>query len=168
MKRAVKPLLLRLALAALLCGAATAAQAHRFHAGIADISFNQASGSVEVVHTYMAHDIEALLSGLAGRPVDLTRPEDEALLRKYLEQRFYLLGADGARLPLKWVGMTANVESVVLYQELEGTTLAQVARVHDAVLSDLLPRQANTVNVRAGGQVRSLAFDAKTVERRIR
>jgi hypothetical protein len=158
----------RLALAALLCCASAASQAHRFHAGMTEISFNQNSGSVEVVHTYMAHDIEALLAKLAGRQVDLTRPEDEALLRNYLEQRFYLLAADGARLPLKWVGMTANVDSVVLYRELEGTPLARVARVHDEVLVDVLPRQANTVNVRADGAIGSLTFDAKTVERRIR
>jgi len=164
----MKPLLARLVLAALLCGAGAPCQAHRFHAGIADISYNQHSASVEVVHTYMAHDIEALLAGLAGRRVDLSRPEDEALLRAYLEQRFYLLDANGSRLPLTWVGMTAGVQSVVLYQELAGTPPARVARVHDAVLSDLLPRQANTVNLRFGGAVRSLAFDAKTVERRIR
>jgi hypothetical protein len=158
----------RLALAALLCCASAASQAHRFHAGIADISFNRNSGSVEVVHTYMAHDIEALLATLAGRQVDLTRPEDEALLRTYLEQRFYLLGPAGVRLPLRWVGMTANVDSVVLYQELEGTPLARVERVHDEVLVDVLPRQVNTVNVRGDGAIGSLAFDAKTVERRIR
>ena len=158
----------RLVLAALLCGAGAQSQAHRFHAGIADMSFNQRSGSVEVVHTYMAHDIEALLVKLAGRRVDLAGPDAEALLRAYLERRFYLLGADGAKLPLTWIGMTADAQSVVLYQELAGTPPAQVARVHNAVLSDLLPGQANTVNLRLGGAVRSLAFDAKTVEQRAR
>jgi hypothetical protein len=159
---------LRLVLAALLCCVGVAAKAHRFQLGIAEITFNRNTGSVEVVHTYMAHDIEALLAALAGRQVDLSRPEDEALLRKYVEERFYLLAADGARLPLKWVGMTANVDSVVLYQELAGTPLARVAAVHDAVLTDVLARQANTVNVNSDGQVRTLAFDAKTPERRIK
>jgi len=158
----------RLALALLLCGACAFAQAHRFQAGLAEISFNHNSGSVEVVHTYMAHDIEALLAGIAGRQVDLSQPEDEAMLRAYVEQRFYLQGTDGARLPLKWVGMQAGVDSVVVYQELEKTALAQVALVHDEVLSDVLPRQANTVNINTDGAVRSLTFDAKTRERRIR
>lgn len=161
-------LLLRVALAALLCGAGATAQAHRFHAGIAELSFNQASGSIEVVHTYMAHDIEALLATLAGHQLDLAGPEAEALLRTYLEQRFYLLAADGKRLPLTWVGMTAGIDSVVVYQELPATSPAQLARVHDEVLLDLLPRQVNTVNLRAGGLSGTLSFDAKTVERRIR
>jgi hypothetical protein len=164
----MKASMLHLTMAALLCSASGAAWAHRFQAGIADISFNEKSGSIEVVHTYMAHDIEALLASLAGRQVDLGRPDDEALLRTYVDRHFYLLGADGARLPLKWLGMTANVDSVVLYQELEATPLARVARVHDGVLADVLPRQANTVNVREQGQIRSLMFDAQTMERRIR
>jgi hypothetical protein len=159
---------LRLAVAALLCCASMAAQAHRFQAGIAEISFNQHSGSVEVVHTYMAHDIEALLATLAGRQVDLSRPDDEALLRTYVEQHFYLQDADGARLPLKWVGMSASIDSVVLYQELPATPLARVALVHDAVLADVLPRQANTVNITLDGQIRTLAFDAKTRDRKVR
>ena len=41
--------------------------------------------------------------------------------------------------------MAANVDSVVIYQELPATTLDKVERVHDDVLTDLLPRQANTV-----------------------
>ncbi len=164
----MKRLLTRVALAAMLACAAAAAQAHRFHAGIAELSFNQTSGSIEVVHTYMAHDVEALLAQLAGRQLELAGPEAEALLRAYVEQRFYLLAGDGKRLPLAWVGITAGVDSVVVYQELPGTQLAQVARVHDEVLFDVLPRQVNTVNLRSKGQVRTLSFDAKTVERRIR
>ena len=164
----MKPALLRLALVTLLACASVPSLAHRFHFGIAAIAFNPQTGSVEVVHTYMAHDIEALLATLSKGQVDLTRPEDEALLRKYVEERFYLLADDGARLPLKWIGMKASVNSVELYQELENTPLAKVARVHDAVLSDFLPRQSNTVNVSAKGEIVSLQFDATTVERRIR
>jgi hypothetical protein len=164
----MKHLLTRFALAALLSVASAAAHAHRFHAGIADLSFNQNSGSIEVVHTYMAHDIEALLATLAGRALELAEPEAEALLRSYLEQRFYLLAADGKRLPLAWLGMTAGVDNVVVYQELRDTPPARLARVHNEVLLDVLPRQVNTVNLRAGTLAGSLTFDAKTVERRVR
>ena len=153
--------------AALLCVSAPSL-AHRFHIGLAEIGFNAKSGSVEVVHTLMAHDIEALLATLGARQADLTRPEDEALLRQYVEARFYLLGPAKERLPLKWIGMQAGVDSVTVFQELPGTSLAQVAQVHNELLSDLLPRQSNTVNVRIDGEVQSLEFDAKTVERRIR
>ncbi|MES2016272.1 MAG: DUF6702 family protein [Pseudomonadota bacterium] len=158
----------RLALALMLASACAAALAHRFQMGISDLSFNQHNGSIEVVHTFMAHDIEALLSKLAGRQVDLGSSPDEALLRQYLDQHFYLLDQDGGRLPLEWIGMKAGLDSVVLYQELKNTTPSQVAQVHDDVLADVLPRQVNTVNVSIDGVLRSLAFDAKTSQRRIR
>ena len=168
MKSGVSKLTAQAMLAMALFCAGAPAFAHRFHIGLAEMAFNARTGSVEVVHTYMAHDIEPLLASLAGRNLELASPEAEALLRQYVEARFFLLDAGQARLPLKWVGISVNVESVVIYQELPGTTLAQVERVHDAVLTDLLPRQANTVNVHLDGQLKSLQFDATTVERRLK
>jgi hypothetical protein len=164
----VKRLAARLLLAAALCGASASASAHRFHAGLADIAFNQQTGSVEVVHTYMAHDLDALLVAQAGRPVDMSKPEDEALLRKYVEERFYLMGKDKARLPLRWVGISVGVDSVVIYRELPATPLASIAQVHDEVLMDVMPRQANTVNITRDGVTTSLAFDSTTPERRLK
>ena len=160
--------MLPLATFALLCSASAVAMAHRFQMGIAEITQNAGSGSVEVVQTYMAHDIDALLALVAKRQVDLGQPGDEAMLRTYIEQHFYLLGPAGERLPLKWVGVQATVDSIIIYQELEKTALAQVARVHNAVLADFLPRQSNTVNVIVDGATRSLFFDAKTTERQLR
>ncbi|WP_426208599.1 DUF6702 family protein [Massilia sp. TWP1-3-3] len=164
MKRFASALLLACA----LCGAGAPAWAHRFHAGLADIAFNPQSGSVEVVHTYMAHDLDALLAAQAGRAVDMTRSEDEALLRKYIEERFYLLDKDKARLPLQWVGITVGVDSVIIYRELPATPLSRIAQVHDAVLMDVMPRQANTVNITRGGVTESLSFDSTTQERRLK
>jgi hypothetical protein len=161
----------RLVLGALLAGACLGAQAHRFHAGIADISFNPNTGSIEVVHTYMAHDIEALLANLYQRQFDLSDPQDEAVLRNYLERQFYLLDANRARLPLRWVGLSTNVENVVIYQEVEQTALAAAVRLHNEVLSDFLPDQLNRVNIgtrnAAGGAAltgATLTFDRNKKE----
>ncbi len=146
-----------LAAALLLCSAL--ASAHRFHAGITDISFNARTGSTEVVHTYMAHDVESLLANLYGRQVDLNDADDQALLRKYVEGRFWMLGQDQARLPLRWVGVTADAERVQVFQELEQTPLWKAAAIHDDVLVDFLPEQVNTVNLNEGNAVRTLTFD---------
>jgi uncharacterized protein (DUF2267 family) len=61
-----------------LAGCGTAAQAHRFHMGITDISYNERTGSTEIVHTYMAHDLEALLTESVRRQFDLASRTDEA------------------------------------------------------------------------------------------
>ena len=151
-----------LVVAALVCLSA-AAHAHRYHAGITDMSFNARTGSTEIVHTYMLHDVEALLSNLYQRQFDLQDPEDEAVLRKYIEQRFYLLAADKSRLPLRWVGVTIDTQSVIIYREAEGTPFENIAAIHDEVLVDFLPDQVNTVNIAPGGVVRSLTFQRDNV-----
>jgi len=150
--------------AAVLASAGAAAHAHRFHAGITDISFNEHTGSTEVVHTYMAHDVEALLGNLYQRQFDLSDPEDQAVLRKYVEKQFWLAAKDGRRLPLKWVGLSVDVDSVTIFQEAPATPVDKVETIHDAVLVDFLPDQANTVNLTAGGSLRTFGFNARQSE----
>ena len=155
---------IQLLFAAALLLLSTAAAAHRFHAGITEISYNERTKSTEVVHTYMAHDIDALLHNLYGRQFDLSDPEDQEVLRKYMDQQFWIKAQDGARLPLKWVGMTVDAQSVVVYQEAEQTTLGQAAVIRHGVLVDFLPDQVNTVNLKQSGTVRSLTFLRQALE----
>lgn len=153
----------RLCAVLLLCVSA-AAGAHRFHFGMTDISYNARTGSTEIVHTYTAHDIDALLLTRHGRQFDLGDPEDQQVLRKYIESQFWIAGKDGKRLPLQWVGMTVDAQSVVIYQELEKTPLARAAVIRQGVLADLLPEQVNTVNLNEGGRVHSLTFMRQKLE----
>jgi hypothetical protein len=153
--------------AALVCVSA-GASAHRFQAGLTDIAFNARTGSTEIVHTYMAHDVEALLANLYQRQFDLTQPEDQDVLRKYVEQQFWLQAPDKRKLPLRWVGMTIDSQSVVIYQEAEQTPLSKAAAIHDGVLIDFLPGQVNTVNLNEAGNTRTFTFDSKTTELPVR
>jgi hypothetical protein len=148
----------RLLLATFLACACALAPAHSFHAGLTDISYNARTGSTEVVHTYMTHDVEALLANLYGRAFDLSDPDDQAALRKYVEKQFWLSDKDGKRLPLNWVGLQADTDSVVVFQEAPQTASGKVARIHDAVLSDFLPDQQNTVNLTVDGKLRTFGF----------
>jgi hypothetical protein len=144
---------------ALTC-ACTLAPAHSFHAGLTDISFNARTGSTEVVHTYMTHDVEALLTNLYGRQFDLSDPDDQAALRKYLEKQFWLSDKDGRRLALNWVGMQVDTDSVLVFQEVAQTPSGKVAAIHDEVLSDFLPDQVNTVNLTVDGKLRTFGFSS--------
>ena len=150
---------LKMLLCAVLLCAGAAASAHRFHAGIADVSFNARTGSTEIVHTYMAHDIDALLANMYGRQFDLTEPDDQEVLRKYIESHFWVLGQDKSRLRVRWVGVSADAERVTVYQEIEKTPLWKAGAIHNAVLVDFLPDQVNTVNLNDGNAVRTLTFD---------
>ena len=163
----LRRLLLKAALGAVLAGAASLAPAHRFHAGITDISHNERTGSLEVVHTYMTHDVEALLTNLYQRQFDLSDPDDQAALRKYVEKQFWLADKDGRRLPLNWVGVTVETDSVTIFQEAPQTPATKIETIHDAVLSDFLPDQSNTVNLTAGGSLRSFGFSASRTELKV-
>ncbi|MBQ5947685.1 DUF6702 family protein [Massilia sp. ST3] len=150
--------------AVLLAASSMAAHAHRFHTSITDISYNARTRSTEIVHTYMAHDIEALLTNLYQRQFDLGDPEDQDVLRKYIEQQFAIKGPDKQPLKLRWVGMTIDAQSVVIYQEAEQTPLSQAAVIRQGVLIDFLPDQVNTVNLNEAGTVRSLTFMRQAIE----
>lgn len=163
----IRSLLQSLPLALALFSASLTAHAHRFHAGITDLSFNARTGSIEVVHTFMAHDVEALLVNLYQRQFDLSQPEDEALLRKYVEKQFSLLAADKTRLPLRWVGIQIDVERIVIYQEAENTALERAAAMRNDVLTDFLPDQTNTVNIKRASGIVTLSFDRKAPEQRL-
>ena len=152
------------ALALLAAGASPFAPAHRFHAGIADISHNERTGSLEVVHTYMAHDVEALLMNLYQRQFDISDLDDQAVLRKYVEKQFWLADKDGKRIPLHWVGASVDVDSLTIFQEAAGTPAERVDLIHNAVLIDFLPDQVNTVNFTAGGSLRTFGFNAGRIE----
>ena len=151
----------------MLAFSSAAASAHNYHMGIADISYNERTGSTEIVHTYTAHDVATLLTRQAGRVVDLGQPGSEALLRKYAEQQFTVSGRKGERLPLTWIGMKADADSVVIFQEIARTSLAAGSRIHNAVLTDLIPTQKNTVNVQVDGPVKTLIFDQGNLDQLI-
>ena len=146
--------------AALLCWGAVAG-AHNYHMGMADISYNGASGNTEIVHTYTAHDVEALLADLYQRRLDLGRDEDEQLLRDYVERRFFIETPQRARLAPRWVGLKLDADNVVVFQEIEGRQLAPGSVIHNRVLIDFLPAQRNTLNLRgaASAPVQTFLFD---------
>ena len=155
---------LRVVVATVLAFAGTAAHAHNFHMGIADISYNERTGSTEIVHTYTAHDLATLLTNLYGRQFDLGRADSEAPLRRYVEKQFTIADKDGKRLPLQWVGVTVDADSVVIYQELTSVKLTKGSRIHNALLIDFLPSQKNTVNLQTDGTTKTLFFDQGSID----
>jgi hypothetical protein len=155
---------LRIVAATVLALAGTASHAHNFHMGIADISYNERTGSTEIVHTYTAHDLATLLTNLYGRQFDLGRADSEAPLRRYVEKQFTIADRHGKRLPLQWVGVKVDADSVVIFQELPGTKLAKGSRIHNALLVDFLPSQKNTVNLQTDGTTKTLLFDQGSID----
>jgi hypothetical protein len=76
-----------------------------------------------------------------------------------VERQFWLAAKDGRRIALNWVGVTVDADSVMVYQEAPGTSIGDVESIHNAVLTDFLPDQVNTVNFSAGGSLRTFTFN---------
>ncbi len=161
------PPLARLAACAALVFCSGAAQAHNYHMGMADIGFNAATGRTEIVHTYTAHDIEALLANLYGRQFDLGLEEDQDVLRRYIERQFAITAA-GKPLVLQWVGIKASADTITVFQQFDAA-LPPGAMLRDAVLTDFMPRQINTVNIgaNAGRAATTLTFTATRREQQL-
>lgn len=153
---------------AVLAFAGTAAGAHNFHMGIADISYNERTGNTEIVHTYTSHDVSTLLTNLYGRNFDLGQADSEQPLRRYVEKQFRLADPDDKRLPLQWVGVKTDADSVVIFQEIACTKLKPGTRIHNALLIDFLPSQKNTVNLQSDGTVQTLVFDQDSIDQTAR
>lgn len=153
-----------LCVATVLALAGMAAHAHNFHMGIADISYNERTGSTEIVHTYTAHDVATLLTNLYGRQFDLGQADSEAPLRRYVEKQFYLQDPSGERLRVDWVGVKADADTVVILQEIGHLKLARGTRIHNALLIDFLPSQKNTVNLQTDGPIQTLIFDQGSID----
>ncbi len=153
---------IKIGLATALMFLSAAAFGHRFHAGITDISMNSRSGNTEIVHTFMAHDVEALLENLYQRQFDLSDPDDVQVFKKYFEKQFYILNPQQEKLDIKWVGLRVDPNSVFVFQEIEKHALAPESIIHQAVLTDFLVDQVNTLNINAeksnGKSVQTLTF----------
>lgn len=138
---------IKISFATALIAMSAAAFAHRFHAGITDISMNPRCGNTEIVHTFMAHDVEALLENLYQRQFDLSDPDDVQVFKKYFEKQFYILNPKQEKLDIKWVGLRVDPNNVFVFQEIEKQALEPESIVHQAVLTDFLVDQVNTLNI---------------------
>ncbi|MBY0573351.1 MAG: hypothetical protein K2P84_06685 [Undibacterium sp.] len=157
---------MKLSLITALIFISAAAYAHRFHAGISEIRFNPNTGNTEIVHTFMAHDVEALLENLYQKQFDLSDADDAQVFRNYLEKQFSISDQTQA-LPIKWVGLKVDPTSVVVFQEIEKRNLPEHANIRQATLTDFLPDQINTINIVKANAIQTMNFDRNSREQSI-
>lgn len=151
---------IKLGLATALMMLSAVAFGHRFHAGITDVTVNPRSGNTEIVHTLMAHDVEALLENLYQRQFDLSDPEDVEIFKKYFEKHFYVLPPQQEKLKITWLGLRVDPNSVFIYQEIENMKINADHVIHQSVLTDFLADQVNTLNFSDGNNkaIQTLTF----------
>ena len=149
-----------LTIALLLCTAASPTHAHRMHASITTVLFNDRTERIEVMHRFYLHDAEHAAGELFGRPADLfDSTEDRQRFAIHVHEGFSLRSPEDAPLSLQLVGSEIEGDSLWIYQAhaypdipLTGLTVSQPA------LQDIWPDQVNTVNVERHGTTATLTF----------
>lgn len=134
------------------------AWAHRLHAAITTVLFNDRTERIEVMHRYFSHDAEHLLRKLGG---DADIVDSEAARRgfsHYVHERFGLYSEDG-QLNLKLIGVELDGDFLWVYQSapLPQPPLTSLTIEHN-VLRELWEQQTNTVNVETRERIQTLTF----------
>ena len=150
-------LLVILLVGALLCTSQTIA--HTFFVGSTEILVNEHTKSIEVIHRFTSHDLEAMLSDRNQVSVDADSEEYSKMVSDYVTNGFSLTDKDGKQLPLVLVGIEAGVNETFIYQEVEGLVTIKGVIVAHRLLTDYFPNQKNRVNFESPATKGSLLFD---------
>lgn len=158
-------------LLALVCGLAGLvsgnALAHKFHASIAQMDYNDKEGAVKVVIRFFTDDFETALSQHAKRPIKFSTPQalkeraNVAAVLGYVRERFELKSAKGLPVRFTWVGMEVQADMIWVY--LEGKLAGGLAgaQVRNRVLHELFEDQVNLVNFKYDGKQTGTMFNAQ-------
>lgn len=141
------------------------AWAHRLHAAITTILFNERTQRIEIMHRYFSHDAEHLLRELYGSADIVDSESDQLRFGGYIHERFSLFGDDDQVLPLALIGVELDGDFLWVYQSapLPQPPLSRLSVEHNA-LRELWEAQTNTVNVETADKIQTLTFsrDQKT------
>ncbi len=154
------------ALALLLIAGAAPAFGHSFYAALTRINYNAHAGTIEVIHRLVTHDMEAVLSAAAGERLtfdDATFERTEHEAGAYLASHF-ALAADGAAVPLRFIGVEARGDDLYAYFEAPLGAPPRRLAVRDRIFIDALPEQRNLVVATVGEATASAHFRRGAVE----
>jgi BioD-like phosphotransacetylase family protein len=83
----------------LLCGLAINAVAHRYFFSMTDLTLNERTQSIEVIHQITAHDIDNAIAESKQIHFSVAHPNYENIIRQYVEAH---LSRSGVRSFLDW------------------------------------------------------------------
>jgi len=147
----------------ILVGAGQAAVlAHQMEVAMTTVSFKPASGSIEIIHRFYAHDTEQVLSELAGKQVDLLDNTGiQQQFGRYVGERFGLSDQATNSMTLALVGVEFEGNFIWVYQESMIPAQLETLTVFNTVLMDSIPTQVNTVNIECGDIISTLVFSSR-------
>lgn len=141
--------------------AATGVAAHRARRSLTTVSWNERARTLEVIHRLHAHDAQqAVMRVLNLAHPDMSAVKPRAVLALYVEERFSLVGADGAPLALDLLGAELDGDHVLVFQERAMDAPPDTIRVRSTVLQDVFADQINDVKITVGTFERTVTLTA--------
>jgi hypothetical protein len=146
----------------LLCGLAVNAVAHRYFFSISDLSLNERTQSIEVIHQITAHDIDNAIAETNQIHFSVAHPDYEKFIRQYVEAHFQLHYQDQA-ITLNWIGLEVSKGNIFIYQEAEFSHALTGLKITNRLLTEHYPKQVNTVNFKDKQIKGSLTFKRSVI-----
>ena len=141
-----------------LMGLGLSAQAHRLPVTTTAITWNEDTHALEIIHHLHVHDAEEGLAVLHNKPgLSLFDLEPQALLGVHVEENFYISQTSGV-LDVQFIGLEVEGDYAIVYQAIEMAEAPRELVVHSTILTDVIPTQANHVNITINDVVQSVIF----------
>jgi len=132
--------------------------AHPIHVGLTFVSYNEQTGSLEIVHKIFIDDFDAALQEKYGEKLQLgtewESAESEEFIQKYLAEHFELLLNGKAQRP-NYIGKESDMEAVWVYQEIEDVSEIKRLEIAHSVLFEKFDDQKNIVHLEIKDMKRS-------------
>jgi len=135
--------------------------AHRYFFGLTEITANENTGAVEIIHQYTLHDLQQALKKRLGRDFRLDQSDAEQQIRKWVNEEFKLTSPNGKQVTPNWVGFEADYQKIWIYQEIPKHDNLCEWEVLNTLLMDNFSAQVNTINIVDDYGNRSLILTVK-------
>lgn len=143
----------------ILIGVAASAVAHTYFFGVSDISFNNESEHIEIIHQFTAHDIENTIAELMRVHFSPEHHNYDKYIQMYFEKHF-TLKQNHKIVKLNWIGFEVKRGQLFAYQESDNKNYLANLVVKNTILVDTYAKQINIVNYQIAKLQGSLTFSS--------
>ncbi len=124
-----------------------------FEVAFFTLEHNKTAGVLDIVHRLYQTDVEIALSELEGYTVVLDlSPSSEALMQKYIDERFSLSTADGDAIATLWQGIELDAGTLFVRQKADFSSSFESLVIRNGILIDTHDKQVNMMHANVWDQ----------------
>lgn len=132
---------------------------HKFYVSVSDAVYNEKEESIQIITRVFIDDFEEVINLRYGTNIRLeegimTPDETEALIEKYLQQKFKF-NINGEAFAITYLGKEFDVDQLKLYIEVKNIKPFTQIEVSNLVLTDLFDSQKNLFHLKVGTKTKS-------------